>query len=258
MDFRIAVLDLNAGHANQGMRCIREIVRHWSTMHRHSIQLDEFDVRQKGELPDLSYDIYISSGGPGSPLESVNEAWDKQFCNWIKSVEDYNKGVLTAEVISEVIRICGEAGIITAVDPKRKNFFEYRNVDIFKPNLKEVKEALNFLFQQANITLLQDIHAQLHNLLQHRISFITLSEQGVFYQQNEQSGLIPSHLRNVADVSGAGDTVIAVAALVYAITRDVHLMSEVANIAGGLVCEEVGTAAINRAKLLHECELLLA
>jgi bifunctional ADP-heptose synthase (sugar kinase/adenylyltransferase) len=94
-------------------------------------------------------------------------------------------------------------------------------------------------------------------LLHHRVSFITLSEKGVFYKQDESSALIPSHLRNIADVSGAGDTVVAVAALVYAATKNVHLMAEIANIAGGLVCEEVGTVAINRNKLLHECELLL-
>lgn len=91
MDLRVALLDMNAGNPNQGMRCIREIVRHWGAMHRHNIQLDEFDVRRKNELPDLSYDIYISSGGPGSPLESVDEAWDKNFCKWIQTVEDYNK-----------------------------------------------------------------------------------------------------------------------------------------------------------------------
>src|SRR5690242_1107851 len=91
MDLRVALLDMNAGNRNEGMRCIREIVRHCCDMHRHNIQLDEFDVRKKNELPDLSYDIYISSGGPGSPLESVDEAWDKNFCQWIQTVEDYNK-----------------------------------------------------------------------------------------------------------------------------------------------------------------------
>ncbi len=91
MGYRIAVLDMNNGHANQGMRCIREIIMHWSAMHRHDIQLDEFDVRQKNELPDLTYDIYISSGGPGSPLDSVDEAWDKNFCQWLQAVEDYNR-----------------------------------------------------------------------------------------------------------------------------------------------------------------------
>lgn len=73
-----------------------------------------------------------------------------------------------------------------------------------------------------------------------------------------KSAVIPSHLRNIADVSGAGDTVIATASLVYAATKNVHLMAEVANIAGGLVCEEVGTASVSKEQLLHECELLLS
>ncbi|MGZ3837164.1 MAG: bifunctional heptose 7-phosphate kinase/heptose 1-phosphate adenyltransferase [Flavisolibacter sp.] len=173
-------------------------------------------------------------------------------------LEDYNKGVLTETVIRVIISICRKQGIISAVDPKRKNFLEYKGVDIFKPNLKEVKEALNLMFTQINMQLLQDIHAELSNLLHHHISFITLSEKGVFFEEKSRSAIIPSHLRNIADVSGAGDTVIAVAALVYAATRNVHLMAEVANIAGGLVCEEVGTVAIDKTKLLHECELLLS
>ena len=172
--------------------------------------------------------------------------------------EDYNKGVLTDKLIHEAISLCQQAGIITAVDPKRKNFFSYHQADIFKPNLTEVKEALNLLFDDANKPLLQNIHTELKNILQHNISFITLADKGVFYQQNGHSNIIASHLRNIADVSGAGDTVIAVAALVYAVTKNVHLMSEVANIAGGLVCEEVGTVAINKERLLAECELLLS
>jgi len=117
---------------------------------------------------------------------------------------------------------------------------------------------LNLLFTSVNLNLLQDIHSELSNLLHHHISFITLSEKGVFYQEENRSAIIPSHLRSIADVSGAGDTVIAVASLVYAATKDVNLMAEIANIAGGLVCEEVGTVAINKDKLLHECELLLS
>ncbi len=172
--------------------------------------------------------------------------------------EDYNKGVLTEKVIRETINICKEAGVITAVDPKRKNFFSYHNADIFKPNLKEVKEGLNLLFEEANVSLLNKIHLELKNILNHRISFITLSDKGIFYQEDGDSSLIPSHFRNIADVSGAGDTVIAVAALVYAVTQNVHLMAEMANIAGGLVCEEVGTVAIDKIKLQSECELLLS
>jgi rfaE bifunctional protein kinase chain/domain len=172
--------------------------------------------------------------------------------------EDYNKGVLTEKVIEQAIALCRASGVITAVDPKRKNFFNYQNVDIFKPNMKEVQEGLNLMFETSDIYQLRNIHEQLHKQLQHKVSLITLSEKGIFYQQLQNAAIIPSHLRNVADVSGAGDTVIAVAAMVYAATKNAHLMAEIANIAGGLVCEEVGTAVVDREKLLRECELLLS
>jgi rfaE bifunctional protein kinase chain/domain len=172
--------------------------------------------------------------------------------------EDYNKGVLTEKVIHDIISICKKSGVLTTADPKRKNFFNYKGVDIFKPNLKEVKEGLNLLLEDINKNSLGNIHKDLAAVLHHAISFITLSDKGVFYQEEGHAEVITSHLRNVADVSGAGDTVIAVASLVYAVTKNVHLMAEIANIAGGLVCEEVGTVAINKEKLLQECELLLS
>lgn len=171
--------------------------------------------------------------------------------------EDYNKGVLTERVIREAVALCNSHGVITAVDPKRKNFFSYTGVTIFKPNLKEVREGLNILLEDVMLPTLRHIHEQLEERMQHEISFITLSEKGVFYQQGEKFAQISSHIRNIADVSGAGDTVIAVASLVYAATGDAHLMAEMANIAGGLVCEEVGTAAISRERLLEECGKLL-
>jgi rfaE bifunctional protein kinase chain/domain len=171
--------------------------------------------------------------------------------------EDYNKGVLTKEVIGELINYCRANGIITAVDPKRKNFFAYKDVTIFKPNLKEAREALNMMDSKANLEGLKTIHELLHQHLNHHISFVTLSEQGVFYQQGEEGVILPAFVRNIADVSGAGDTVIAVAALVYASTRDPRMMALIANLAGGLVCEEVGTVAIDANRLLNECQELL-
>jgi rfaE bifunctional protein kinase chain/domain len=171
--------------------------------------------------------------------------------------EDYNKGILTERVIREAVALCHRHKVITAVDPKRKNFFSYTGVTIFKPNLKEVREGLNILLEDIKLPTLRHIHEQLVEKMQHTISFITLSEKGVFYQKGEEFRQISSHIRNIADVSGAGDTVIAVASLVYAATGNANLMAEVANIAGGLVCEEVGTAAISRELLLHECRKLL-
>lgn len=192
----------------------------------------------------------------GTLIELFDQFLEKQKPH-IVVLQDYNKGVLTKTVIQHVIDQCTKAGVLTAVDPKRKNFLEYKNVTLFKPNLKEVKEAFNILFTDFDLTFLQQIHSQLQDILHHQVSFITLSEKGVFYQQGNTSAIIPSHLRNISDVSGAGDTVIAIAALVYAATGDIRLMADVANIAGGLVCEEVGTVAVDENKLLAECEMLL-
>jgi len=173
-------------------------------------------------------------------------------------LEDYNKGVLTENVIEAIIALCKQHKVFTAVDPKRKNFFTYRGVNIFKPNLHEAKEGLNIVGDEVNAHLLKHIHSALYEKLQHDTSLITLSEKGVYFQTATDAQLIPTHIRSIADVSGAGDSVIAVAAIVFAATQNVKLMAEIANIAGGLVCEEVGTVAINKERLLQECEALLA
>lgn len=172
--------------------------------------------------------------------------------------EDYNKGILTSNIIANTILFCNQNNVITAVDPKRKNFFCYQQATLFKPNLAEVFTGLNLLPETVTEELLADIHSQLKEKLDHSISLITLSEKGVFYQQNNAKRILPTHRRNIADVSGAGDTVIAVASLIYAATKDIDLAARVANIAGGIVCEEVGTVAIQKEKLLAECKKLIS
>ena len=172
--------------------------------------------------------------------------------------EDYNKGILTKNIIANSIELCNKNNIPTAVDPKRRNFFLYKNATLFKPNLHEVFTSLNLLPEEISGELLSEIHHKLKENLDHVISLITLSEKGVFYQENDHKNIIPSHRRNIADVSGAGDTVIAVASLVYASSKNIHLAAQVANLAGGIVCEEVGTAAISKEELLKECKELIA
>jgi rfaE bifunctional protein kinase chain/domain len=172
-------------------------------------------------------------------------------------LEDYNKGVLTPAIINAIIAYCNQKGIPTAVDPKQKNFLAYQNCTLFKPNLKEVKEGLKMEMPTVDLANMQKVHQALQAALHHSISFITLSEYGVFYAQENQQQLIPTHIRNIADVSGAGDTVIAVASLVYAYSKDMALAAEMANIAGGLVCELVGTAPINKNVLAAEVKKLL-
>ncbi|HET8572463.1 MAG TPA: bifunctional ADP-heptose synthase [Edaphocola sp.] len=168
--------------------------------------------------------------------------------------EDYNKGLLKENVIRQIIRHCRVLKIPTVVDPKKKNFFAYQGVDVFKPNLKEVKEGLNITLTAIDPEQLNQVHMQLYRQLKHRVSFITLSELGVFYNDGQYAEILPSHRRNIADVSGAGDTVIAVAGMVYAQTKNAAKMASWANLAGGLVCEEAGVVPINKARLLREIE----
>lgn len=172
--------------------------------------------------------------------------------------EDYDKGVLTERLIRDVTDRCRALGVITAVDPKRRHFFAYSGVDIFKPNLKEIREGLALDAEPVSEGALLEADMLLRTKLNHIYSFITLSDKGVFHADGHHSELIPSHMRNISDVSGAGDTVIAVAALVFAATRDMGLAARMANIAGGLVCEEVGTVAIDPVRLLKECIRLIS
>lgn len=168
-------------------------------------------------------------------------------------LEDYNKGVLKENVIRRVLDHCQQLKILTATDPKQKNFLAYKGVDIFKPNLKELREGLSIaLSDPEDEQRLNAAHQALQQHLQHQISLITLSEHGLFYAQGASGMRIPSRRRNIADVSGAGDTVIATAAMVYAVSRDAALMATAANIAGGLVCESVGVVPVEKERLWQE------
>ncbi|MEO8721368.1 MAG: PfkB family carbohydrate kinase, partial [Ginsengibacter sp.] len=172
--------------------------------------------------------------------------------------EDYNKGILTKNIITNTISFCKKNEVPTAVDPKRKNFFCYREATLFKPNLNEAMTGLNILPEEISPELLSEIHLQLKEKLNHNISLITLSEKGIFFQEGNDKKILSSYKRNIADVSGAGDTVIAVASLIYAATKNIDLSAKIANIAGGIVCEEVGTVAISKERLMEECKKLIS
>jgi rfaE bifunctional protein kinase chain/domain len=172
--------------------------------------------------------------------------------------EDYNKGVLTPVIISSVIQLANENGIVTTVDPKKDNFFEYKNVTLFKPNLKELKEGLgvDFSFVKEPKKFEEAID-ELESKLNNHISFVTLSEHGVFIKKSDKKNYAQAHIRNIADVSGAGDTVISIATLCLVIGLEAGLIAEISNIAGGLVCEKSGVVSISKKQLLEETIKLL-
>jgi len=143
-----------------------------------------------------------------------------------------------------------------------KNFLQYKGATLFKPNLKELREGLSRDINSNDIRSLEEAASQLHQLLDIEIIMTTLSEKGVFISRLEKGGkfsrdIIPAHIRNISDVSGAGDTVISVAALCLASGLDPSEIAALANLAGGLVCEEVGVVPVSREKLLKEAISLL-
>ena len=167
-------------------------------------------------------------------------------------LEDYNKGVLTKNLIHEIIAYCNKQGIPTLVDPKKKNFFEYKNCTLFKPNLKEIKDSLHDISIQPELKNLQQASSLFQKKIGNKISVITLAEKGIFFHQKNNSEIVPAHIRNIADVSGAGDTVVSVLALGLASQMDLHDIAWLGNLAGGLVCEEPGVVTIDLKKLESE------
>lgn len=166
--------------------------------------------------------------------------------------EDYNKGLLTEDIIEACITFCKEEQIKTIVDPKKKNFFAYKQVDVFKPNLKEITEGLDTTCNPENTSELVHVCTKLKEKLSVDTVFLTLSEHGVFILSNESHTSHPSFERNIVDVSGAGDTVVSVASLALACGLENKDLALIANLAGGLVCEHVGVVPINKDQLISE------
>jgi rfaE bifunctional protein kinase chain/domain len=172
--------------------------------------------------------------------------------------EDYNKGVLTEKVISNIITTAKSKNIPTSVDPKKKNFFVYKGVTLFKPNLKELTEGLNLQSPPKEIEAIKQADKQLREKLNQSISLITLSEKGVFISDEKNSLHLPAFNRTIADVSGAGDTVIAVASLCLASGCDLNEIASLSNLAGGIVCEYIGVVPISKQQLYNEAQKVLS
>lgn len=166
--------------------------------------------------------------------------------------EDYDKGLITAEVIQTVINMATRLGIPVAVDPKKKNFHHYKGATLFKPNLKELKEGLK-LDSLSPQSLLN--HQEVKKFISRqkiKHLMVTLSEHGIYYSSNGKSEILPAHIRNISDVSGAGDTVISVAALCMAMNCHPAYTAALANLAGGLVCEKIGVIPVDKKQLMEE------
>ncbi|MGQ0828070.1 MAG: bifunctional heptose 7-phosphate kinase/heptose 1-phosphate adenyltransferase [Bacteroidota bacterium] len=166
--------------------------------------------------------------------------------------EDYDKGGITPELIKNIVIFANQKNIPTVVDPKKKNFMSYSGVTLFKPNLKELKEGLKIDFDHHNTKELEKAVAAFIKKQNIHTALITLSEKGIYTHNSKSKTLIPAHVRSIADVSGAGDTVVSIAAMCLALDLSPVLTATLANLAGGIVCEQVGVVPINKKQLLQE------
>lgn len=171
--------------------------------------------------------------------------------------QDYNKGVLSKNIISELISSAKKLNIPVLVDPKKDNYWEYKGVDLFKPNSKELTESNSSDNDSLSLDSLAHIVSYQRKQLDAKAFLLTLSEKGVYIQTENESTHYPAFKRNIVDVSGAGDAVIATAALALAKNINFNAIAQLANLAGGLSCESVGVNPLDKDMLLKEASRLI-
>ena len=166
--------------------------------------------------------------------------------------EDYNKGLINTKLISKVVELSKSKNIPTCVDPKKKNFNSYKGVSLFKPNIKELREGIKLDNYVENINEIQRAVSSYRVKQKIETVLVTLAEKGVITNSRKVKEHLPAHIRSIADVSGAGVTVISVASLFRALECSDILTAAIANLSGGLVCEQIGVVPVNKEQLLEE------
>ena len=165
---------------------------------------------------------------------------------------DYDKGVITPSLFNKINELAQQKGISTTVDPKKRNFLNYKNVSLFKPNFKEFVEGTGVTLEKGNLESLKVVADDFKQKQNFKLILVTLSELGVFISNGEKEQHFPAVIRQIADVSGAGDTVISVASLAMAAGLSPETMALMSNLAGGLVCEKVGVVPVDKEQLINE------
>ncbi len=206
---------------------------------QHLIRVDEEDTHELADEIEMEF------------IAHVKQLMQEQTIHAV-IFEDYDKGVITKKLIKEITALANEKNIPITVDPKKRHYSDYENVTLFKPNFKEFTEGLNLDLQKEDREALFraaktfQTEKNINNLL------ITLSEQGVFISNKESYKHIPAVIREIADVSGAGDTVISVASLCLAAGMPPVQTAQISNLAGGIVCEIPVVVPIDKEQLINE------
>lgn len=203
---------------------------------------------------EMTQDLSITEAS--AFLKQVREILDSREIHLIL-FQDYNKGVLSQYVISDLLLEAIRNDIKTAVDPKYRNFWSYKHVNLFKPNLKEVRDCLETPVEPT-LESLQAASGQINHRIGNAITLITLSEKGLYLNAQNKHAIYPTQERIIADVCGAGDTVISVAGLGLAAGLDLDTIAILSNLAGGQVCERVGVVPVDPQILAREYQTHLA
>ncbi len=211
--------------------------------HQHLLRVDREDTSQ------------INDQEAKQLLTQLRELLDQKEIHLIL-FQDYNKGVLRPDLIREVTLEALRRDIPTAVDPKYDNFWAYRHVTLFKPNLREMQQQLQETLEPT-IEGLKTAAAEVSRRLGNTYTMITLSEKGLFVASKDVAEVIPTQERSIADVCGAGDTVISIMALGLAAGVDIRTVAHLANLAGGQVCEKVGVVPVDQEQLKAEYAALV-
>ncbi|MBP6516178.1 MAG: carbohydrate kinase [Chitinophagales bacterium] len=215
-----------------------------SKLRTTSLKTRIFDDDRQVVRFDREDDADLSKEQEEMLLEELNTLLKKEKFNAI-ILQDYNKGVLTKKIIKQILLITAKLNIPVVVDPKEYNFFEYQQIDLFKPNLKELSDALKIKIDPKNINSLRKAAEELKKKNRFDNLMLTLGPNGIFiYEQNGDSYIVPSRVIKTADVSGAGDTVVSIAALGLAQKLPLKKVAKLANIAAGKVCKKVGVCPI--------------
>ncbi len=169
--------------------------------------------------------------------------------------EDYDKGILDRDIIRFTLDVANRYNIPTVVDPKKKNFNAYRGATLFKPNLKEIREGLKIDLDKDDLPGLKKAIESLKSKMQINTILVTLSERGIYLAADGKEMHIPAHVRSISDVSGAGDTVVSIAALCLSLGLSPAFTAALSNLGGGLVCEYLGVVSIEKERLLEEAAI---
>lgn len=207
---------------------------------QHLLRVDEED------------DNYLSAKFEKQLVKYVSQIMSETKINAV-IFQDYDKGVITPFVIEKIINLSNKLSIPTLVDPKKRNFHHYKNITLFKPNFKEFAEGLKIDLDTENFVALFEAAKKFQSTSNIKFVFITLSARGIFISDKHSYKVIPAQRRDIADISGAGDTVISTVTLCLAAGLQPEEIAKISNLAGGYVCEKVGVVPVNKEQLLKEC-----